>query len=104
MNSFVKDSSIITLVERLHIRFGSDVFVINDRWEADLCAVGLAACDEPDRLVYVSTFGQPDGLYYVALEPPPASGDGFPYMPAGDRLDVDFEELVLLLGEHLGLK
>jgi hypothetical protein len=104
MDSFVKDRSIITLVDQLRSRFGSDAFVIHDHWEADLCAIGLAARDEPARLVYISTFGKPEGRYDASLELPPASNDDFPYTPAGDRWDVDFEGLATLLGEHLGLE
>ena len=100
----MKDQAIITVVEMLRSRFGPEAFVIRDHWESDQCAIGLAARDEPDWLVYISTFGQSEGRYDASLELPPAPGDDFPYTPAGERWDLDFEELATLVGEHLGLK
>ena len=100
----MKDRSIITLVGKLRARFGPDAFVIRDHWESDLCAIGIAALDEPTRLVHISTFGKPEGRYDVSLELPPVPGDDFPYTPAADRWDLDFEGLATLLGEHLGIE
>lgn len=99
----VKDASIITVVEKLRCRFGQDAFVVRDHWEADIWAIGLAARDDSGRLVYVCTFGKSVGQYDVALELPPGRGEDFPYTPAGDRSDVDFEGLAALFREHLRL-
>ena len=100
----MKDASVVAVVDQLRSRFGADALLVVDHWEADRCAIGLSRPDEPERLVYVCTFGKPPGRYDVSLELPPARGDDFPYTPAGDRSDLDFGELATVVGEHLGLR
>ncbi len=100
----MKHASITAVVDRLRDRFGADAFRITDHWDADQCAIGLSAPDEPRRLVYICTFRKAPGRYDVSLELPPAAGDDSPYTPAGDRTDVDFEQLAAVVREHLGLR
>jgi hypothetical protein len=68
-----KHKSITELLDRLRTRLGTAAFDVIDHWEGDLCAVGVARPDEHGILVYVSTFGEPEGSYFVSLELPPPS-------------------------------
>lgn len=62
-----KDKSIIQLIAHLENRFGLGKFVINDYWDADLCAIGLS---DPQKkfLIYISTCGKKKGQYYISIE------------------------------------
>ncbi len=41
---------------------------LQDHWDGDLCAVGIASPGDAGRLAYVSCWGQPPGCYHVELE------------------------------------
>ena len=97
----MKDASIIEAIAELRRRLGKDAFVINDHWDADLCATGLASPREPDRLVYISTCGKAPGRYDLSLELPPAPGDELPYTPVGEAADIDIAELTRVVRTHL---
>lgn len=98
-----KDVSIHALLARFEAAFGAGSFDVVDHWEADLCAVGVARPGEPGTLAYVSTFGLPDGRYSVRLERPPSPGSDLPYTPAGEREDIGLDEVLAVVGAHLGL-
>jgi hypothetical protein len=53
--------------------------------------------------MYVSTWRQPPGRYFCALETPPVSGDEAPYRPAGEKAGIEFPEVLCMLKEHLSL-
>ena len=97
----MKDASITEAVAELPLRLGTDAFVIHDHWEADLCATGLASPRDPNRLVYISTFGKAPGRYDLSLELPPTPGAELPYSPAGEAVDVDIAELARMVRTHL---
>ena len=86
-NKLVKDKTILSLIDRLKALMGVDAFDVVDRWDADLCAIGIARPDNHHVLVYVSTYRQPAGNYEVFLELPPEPGSDDPYTP-GDELQV----------------
>ena len=77
---------------------------VEDLWEADLCAIGVAAPSEPGRLVYISTFSKPPGQYDVTLELPPQLSDELPYESASEWLELDFEGLATIVAKHLGIR
>jgi hypothetical protein len=96
-----KDNSIIAAVTALQTRFGETLH-LSDHWDGDLMAIGVCG-DQPNRLVYFSTFQRAAGHYYVDLESPAPAGSSLPYRQ-GERLDdVDFDTLVAIVAHHLNL-
>lgn len=96
-----KNPAILAALDRLWSRLGSDTFVLADHWEADLCAVGIATPRSPGVLVYISCYGEPPGCFAYELELPPPPGDDFPYKVAGTGAGLSFEELAVVVAEHL---
>jgi hypothetical protein len=99
----VKDESIGRALDELRLRLGPDAFVVRDHWSADLFATGIASSSDPDRLVYLSTFGTRPGRYHVSLELPSGEANPLPYTPAGEWTDVGVAELTALVRRHLHL-
>jgi hypothetical protein len=97
-----KHHSIIDVVQRLRDRLGEDTFAIADHWEADQCAIGIASSREPGRLAYICTFGKPSGCYDLSLELPPLDPAAYPYTPAGNAIDIDFDTLATSIARHFG--
>jgi hypothetical protein len=95
-----KDTSLQEVVSKLQRKLGTTAFDIVDHWEADLCAVGIARPDNHAVLIYISTCSLPDKGYYASLELPSVTED-FPYQPAGNFDDLDFEGLVNVIKVHL---
>jgi len=101
--ALAKDARLVAAVLRLCDRWGERAFDIVDHWEANLHGVGLSRTDNHAVLVYVDNFGKADDTYDVELENP-SSGTSFPYVFAGKRSDVTFDELSCLVAKHLGLQ
>src|SRR5262245_18078655 len=99
----VKDASIRELLARLTNQLGVDAFRVVEFWDADRCAIGIVRSNANRSPVYISTWHQPPGTYFVSLEPPPLPGSDAPYEPAGEFEVADFEELVGIIVEHLGI-
>jgi hypothetical protein len=93
-----KDKSIIHLIDHLDSRFGFDKFIINDFWNADLCAIGLS---DPQKaaLIYISTYNRKDGLYFVSIE-----DIKDPTVSTEKSENVEIEELEIIISKHLKLK
>jgi len=104
-DDLVKDQTIHELLRRLRDRFGDAAFAVEDHWEADLFAVGIARPDEPGRLAYICTWTLPTTGYYVDLETPikPQDDEGPHYRVAGRYNGPDFEQVAQLVAGHLGL-
>lgn len=81
----------------------SNAFVITDRWEADLCAIGISASADPAQLVYILTWGRPAGYYAVELESAPLPGSEKPYENCGkfDLVSQGERELLGIIKNHL---
>ena len=92
-----KDQSILDLLSRADLRAKGWVTV--DYWEADLCAIGIRSIRDTGRLVYVSTFRKPRGLFDYECEG--SGGVGEPYIVTKSGQDVTFEELLKVLITHL---
>ena len=94
-----KDATIRRLLHRLDL--ARRRWIVVDHWEADLCAVGVAAVANPSRLVYVSTYGKAKGRFDYECE---VGSEGAPddYTGAGRGQDVAFDELVTVMEAHLG--
>lgn len=95
-----KDKSILDLLAQLEKRLGAKNFIVNDKWETDLCAIGIAHPKNPSVLVYICTYQKPSEKYFVSLELPPKEGSDQPYEPAGDVQTSDFEELIAIIQKH----
>ena len=65
--SKAKDKGITRLIDYLDKRFGLGKFIINDFWDADLCAIGLSD-PQKEVLVYISTYGKMEGQYFISIE------------------------------------
>ena len=92
-----KDTSVWLLLGELAHRIDSQSYQVVDNWEADLYAVGVAALNNPDHLVYVCTFEQPQGTVVYECE---TSSTDTPYIAtSGTAGSVD--ELASIIQQHL---
>jgi len=94
-----KDISIINSLERLSKDLGKGTFVIQDHWDGDLNAVGIAKQENAGILVYISIFGCSEGRYDVHLELPPKLEDP-PYEDAAEYYNVDYLSLAVIVSKH----
>jgi hypothetical protein len=94
-----KDREIREVLSWLRDRVGP--FLVIDRWDADLCAVGVAAIHDPQQLVYSSSWNRPTERYFVELETAPLPGSEMPYTSVAKFDTVDREELATLIAQHL---
>jgi hypothetical protein len=95
-----KDRSILALADELRRAYGDEMIRAADHWDADLYAVGFERSDASGRLVYVSTFGQPEGKYACVCES--LDERGLPHDVLTER-GVDRDRLLELTEEHLRL-
>jgi hypothetical protein len=95
-----KVPALIEVVHRLRRDLGTASFVIQDHWDADLSAIGLARPDDHRVLAYVSVYKLPVGEYYVELERP---SRGKTSEVVGTWPSVGYAVLCQLLGEHFGV-
>lgn len=98
--SIRKDKSIWVFLGELAHRLPSENYRVVDHWEADLRAIGVAALNDPDRLVYVCTFGQPAGKFAFECE---AAGKDAPYAVTSRGVASSVDEIVLIIAQHLSL-
>jgi hypothetical protein len=99
------DQPIASVVARLRERLGAGAFDAVEYWDADLCAVGIAAPRAPTRLVYISVCDKPAGRFDVALEQAPEGepqGGRAPASASAHHVDVDFDTLCDIVARHLG--
>ncbi len=93
-----KETKIIKLLEKLRVETRG--WLVVDHWDADLCAVGVAACADLRKLVYISTYKQPKDRYYYACEAAsPMGGDDNCTVASADG--VSFAELLDVMVKHL---
>ncbi len=96
-----KDQSVIKLMEMLQNTLGKDAFVIEDHWDSDRFAIGIASPNNRKVLAYINTEGQPLDRYFVELELPPKDPtNDVPYENAGSYESVDWDTLVGLIEKH----
>lgn len=93
-----KSPRIRNAIERL--RIAEHGWVIADHWEAALDSIGIAAAEDPQRLVYISTDHTRPGTFDYSLELPPRDPSE-EYTPAGDGQNVTFGELFAVVMAHL---
>lgn len=95
-----KHPQIRDFLGKLEASMPSGGFQIVDFWDADPCAIGVAAPDDQRRLVYVSTYEQEDGTYAFECEAPPGDGtDDSQVVDQGENLL--FDELARKIRSHL---
>ncbi len=93
-----KDATIVELVARLEL--DQRGWVIEDHWDGDLCAIGIATPQAPRRLVYISTYNEPSCHYYYECEIPAGPCiEEYRTVAAGNVLS--FDELVRIMQWHL---
>jgi hypothetical protein len=95
-DSVMKDHSIVSVVERLRTSLAPRVLVVQDHWEADLYATGVAGVGDPTRLVYISTFNKAGGRYDYECEQGAAGG------ASTMGKDVKFGRLCEIVRRHVG--
>ena len=99
----IKDESILSALDRLRSSLGVNTFHIVDHWDADLCAIGIAKPDEHSTLVYISTYGQTPGKYYVELETVAEGSNDDEYEVVAEYASIDWDELLETVARHLGV-
>jgi hypothetical protein len=97
-----KDATITELLDWLRERLGN-TFTVTDHWEADLCAIGISAPNDPAQLAYILSWGRPAGFYAVELESAPRNDSEMPYRDIGKFDSVSREELLGIIAKHLGI-
>lgn len=98
--AFDKDQSIEDLVQTLRAALGSDSFQVVDHWDADLHAIGIAACHDSRRLVYISTCDEPPGRYYFECETP-GNDDNGGHQVVRTEEHATFDVLLQAIHDHL---
>jgi hypothetical protein len=93
-----KDPAIQELLMKLDLQ--QRCWIAVDHWEADLCAIGIAAKSQPRRLVYVSVYDKDEGNYDYECESPTGNAPG-EYIVTARGENVDFERLLRVLEAHL---
>ncbi len=93
-----KHKSILQLLDRLNL--DERGWAINDHWEADMVAIGIATAENPNHLVYIGTFGLPEGLYNYDCETP-TGPDPTDYAEIDSGEEVGFDELLAAMERHL---
>jgi hypothetical protein len=96
INSMKKSKRIRMLLNKLQLKENS--WIVQDYWESDLDAIGIASKEKPDHIVYVNIFGKANGLYYYECEVPKDSND-YEVVDKGDN--VSFEQLSEIINKHL---
>jgi len=97
-----KDKSIVSVVNHLSDKFGKESFVINDFWDADLCAIGLI--DKKKKyLFYISTFLKKSGVYFVSCENI-LIADRREHGVSGNYRNIDIKKLDYLFIKHMGVE
>jgi hypothetical protein len=62
-----KDKTIRQLLSHLEQTFGKDSFRVNDYWDENLCAIGLADL-KGKYLLDLNTYGKQDNTFNLELE------------------------------------
>lgn len=97
-----KDARIVEVLQWLDTTLHGQ-FVINDHWEADRSAVGIASPQNPQRLVYISTWKTSPNLFNVAFNVMPCTGSDRPFETVGEFKGINRDELLRLTKQHLGI-
>ncbi len=103
MEQLEKDQTIQEVLERLERRFGPSSLSVVDHWDADLMSIGLHRHEAPRPLVYICTHKRPAGQYYADIELPSEDSE-HPYKQGAKFESVDFEQLVTIISDALGLQ
>jgi hypothetical protein len=89
-------------MDKLESLLGESTFDVVDRWDGDLFAIGIARPDNHRVLVYISTYDQPLGTYFVSLELPALPFSDDPYASAGEFRARSLDELVSIIRKPFG--
>ena len=103
ISSLAKEDRVKSMLAALTERFGQGTFQIIDDWEADLCAIGIALPHDPNKVVYISTYGLPEGRYSCHVDIWPPAGSDSRSKSLAKLEGIDFTHLAAAVGEYLGL-
>jgi len=98
----MKPTKLLAIEQLLaHLELARRGWVVQDHWEGDQAAIGIAAGADRSRLVYVSVYGKEHGKYDFECEfAPTAEGEAYRTGSRGE--DVEMDELLRVLAAHLG--
>ena len=99
-----KEKTILAVVDRLRCDLGEGTFDVGDHWEGDLCAIGLAMPCDHSMLVYISSFGHPDGQYSYETELPPGPDTDGQYATADRSSACNYDDLLKAIKKHWKLE
>jgi hypothetical protein len=95
----VKDEALLAILGQLRRDLGADAFVIEDHWEADSNAIGIARPEDRRYLIYVSIWPSGSGLSFECESP--SEGADIPYEPSGMIDCSTYAQLLVAAREHL---
>ncbi len=98
-----KDASIQDIVTFLAQHLGKDAFQVVDHWGADFFAIGIARKNDPETLVYISTWQKPEGRCSATLQSAKGTWRDVSCTAGMDLDDLSFQELLVLASLHLRL-
>lgn len=96
-----KDANLLRLLAELRVSLGDHAFDIVDHWEADLQAIGIASPRNHGVLAYLSIHDCDTAHCNVELELPAATGQDDAYLLAGNHWNVELNDIVKIIREHL---
>ena len=99
-----KDDRILAALSRLQEVYGAERIAVADHWPDDVCAIGVQRPDAPGVLAYLCVYERGD--WYVSMELPPGPDKAaaeMPYRDTGVRSGVSIDDVVEIVGRHLGL-
>lgn len=94
-----KDEAVLSVLRRLRQDLGDDAFVIEDHWQSERCAIGIARPKDRRFLVYISTLGPDDSLAFECESPP--TEEGQIYSSDGMTDSATYDMLLSAVREHL---
>jgi hypothetical protein len=98
-----KHAAVAELIDTLRKRLGTHSIAVVDHWPDDPLAVGIASPKDPRVMAYVSVTPGAQEPYFVSLElPPEGESIDHPYLAGDDRNECALEELVHMIGVHMG--
>ncbi len=99
-----KDETIRSFLSMLQFEIDEENYQIVDHWEASLVSVGIAKLGEPETLVFVTTWRQPEGCYGYECEVASENPDEFPFQTVAEGDGVNFETMVDIVRKHLKIE
>lgn len=94
-----KSEALLAVLRRLRSDLGEHAFAIEDHWEGDLHAVGVARPNDRRYLVYITTWPDDSSLSFQC-ESPGLTSDA-PYEPSAMVGGSTYQQLLTAVRAHL---